>query len=93
MSHHIPRPSRWSGTIAVLALVASAGAASAQTYSADQQRLCTSDAMRLCSSEIPDVERVTVCMRRQKTSLSDGCRSVFEKPVVSSISSRTRQQD
>jgi hypothetical protein len=46
-------------------------------YSPEQQQLCTGDAMRLCGSEIPDVERVTACMIRQKSQLSDGCRSVF----------------
>jgi hypothetical protein len=39
------------------------------------------DAMRLCASEIPDVERITACMRRQRANLSDGCRSVFGKPA------------
>src|SRR3954464_14700127 len=46
-------------------------------YSAEQEQLCTGDAMRLCGSEIPDVERVTACMIRQRASLSDGCKSVF----------------
>jgi hypothetical protein len=46
-------------------------------YTPEQQQLCTGDAMRLCGSEIPDVDRVTACMIRQKAQLSDGCRSVF----------------
>ena len=41
----------------------------------DQRRLCTGDVFRLCSSEIPDVGRITACMRRQRASLSQGCRS------------------
>jgi hypothetical protein len=28
-------------------------------------------------SEIPDVDRVTACMIRQRASLSDGCKAVF----------------
>jgi hypothetical protein len=35
--------------------------------------MCTGDAMRLCSSEIPDVERVTACMVQKRAQLSDGC--------------------
>ena len=35
------------------------------------------DAMRLCSSEIPDVERVTACMVQKRAQLSDGCKAVF----------------
>ena len=49
-------------------------------YTAEQQRLCSSDAFRLCSSVIPNVDRVTICMRKHKASLSDGCKTVFDKP-------------
>ena len=51
----------------------------ASAYTQEQQQLCTSDAMRLCSSEIPDVDRVTACMIAKQSQLSDGCRSVFRK--------------
>src|SRR5205809_7429239 len=54
----------------------------------DQRRLCTGDVFRLCSSEIPDAARITACMRRQRASLSQGCRSVFVKPVEHSASSK-----
>ena len=50
-----------------------------QAYTPEQEQMCTGDAMRLCSSEIPDVERVTACMIRQRASLSDGCKAVFQK--------------
>jgi hypothetical protein len=50
----------------------------------EQQRLCSSDAFRLCSSEIPDVDRVTICMRKHKASLSDGCKAVFDRPEPTS---------
>ena len=39
---------------------------------------CTGDAMRLCSSEIPDVDRVTACMVQKRAQLSDGCKAVFQ---------------
>ena len=48
-------------------------------YTPEQQQLCTGDAMRLCSSEIPDVDRVTACMIAKRSQLSDGCKSVFRK--------------
>src|SRR5712671_7886381 len=54
----------------------------------DQRRLCTGDVFRLCSSEIPDVGRIIACMHRQKASLSQGCRSVFGKPVEQSASAK-----
>lgn len=66
----------------VVILMASAGAAQAQTYTADQQALCTGDAMRLCSSAIPDVVRITACMMRSRAQLSPGCAQFF-RPVRS----------
>ena len=52
-----------------------------QAYTAEQEQLCTGDAMRLCSSEIPDVGRVTACMIQKKPQLSEGCKSVFHAPT------------
>lgn len=49
----------------------------AQAYTAEQEQACTNDAFRLCSSEIPDVERVTACMTRNKAQLSPLCRAQF----------------
>lgn len=54
----------------------------------DQRRLCTGDVLRLCASEIPSVERITLCMRKQRASLSEGCRRVFGKPAEQSASAR-----
>lgn len=49
----------------------------ARAYTAEQQQACSGDAFRLCSAEIPDVDRVTVCMIRNKSLLSSGCRVFF----------------
>lgn len=54
----------------------------------DQRRLCTSDVLRLCLSEIPDRGRITACMHRQRASLSEGCRKVFGKPSDQSASAK-----
>ncbi|GLH78846.1 hypothetical protein SSBR45G_37550 [Bradyrhizobium sp. SSBR45G] len=51
--------------------------AAARAYTAEQEQACTSDAFRLCSSEIPDVDRVTACMVRRKAELSPPCRAQF----------------
>ena len=51
--------------------------AAAQGYSQEQQQLCSGDAFRLCGPDIPDVDRVTACMVRQRAQLSPGCQSVF----------------
>ena len=50
----------------------------ANAYTPEQEQMCTGDAMRLSSSEIPDVERVTACMVQKRAQLSDGCKAVFQ---------------
>jgi hypothetical protein len=69
-----------SASVAMVGLAMLSQASHAFTR-ADQQRLCMGDAMRLCSSEIPDVERIKACMHRQRANLSEGCRSVFGRPT------------
>jgi hypothetical protein len=63
--------------IATTVALAALGTA-AQAYTAEQQQICTGDAMRLCASEIPDVERVTACMVQKRAQLSDGRKAVFQ---------------
>ncbi len=46
-------------------------------YTPEQEQACTNDAFRLCSAEIPDVDRVKACMARNKSQLSPGCRAQF----------------
>src|SRR5215472_10239321 len=38
---------------------------------------CTPDVWRLCSGQIPDVDRIVACLRQNTLQLSDGCRAVF----------------
>jgi hypothetical protein len=35
--------------------------------------------MRLCSHEIPNVQRITACMVRNRAHVSPGCRAVMER--------------
>ena len=44
----------------------------------EQQMACTPDVWRLCSDQIPDVSRITACLRQNTPQLSNGCRAVFE---------------
>ena len=60
---------------AALSIVAFSTPAAA--YTQEQQQACTGDAMALCGPEIPDVDRVTACMIRNKARLSPGCRAHF----------------
>jgi hypothetical protein len=65
-----------------LAMTLSASLLSTAThaYTPEQQQACSGDAFRLCGPEIPDVDRVTVCMIRNRSQLSPGCRVYFRAP-------------
>jgi hypothetical protein len=45
--------------------------------SAEAQQACTPDAMRLCGDAIPDVAKVTACMKAKYAQLSEPCRVVM----------------
>lgn len=55
-------------------------AASAQEYrgTMEQQMACTPDVWRLCSDQIPDVNRIVACLQQNRPQLSVGCRAVFQ---------------
>jgi hypothetical protein len=59
------------------ALSVLAGSGGARAYTPEEQAACSDDAFRLCSADIPDVDRVTVCMVKHKAELSPGCRVYF----------------
>ena len=75
------------------ALIATAlllgGLSAANAYTAEEQQACTNDAFRLCSSAIPDVDRVTACMVQHKAELSPGCRTQFGPPPKPPRTART----
>ncbi|MHC2105320.1 MULTISPECIES: hypothetical protein [unclassified Methylobacterium] len=66
-----------SATFALLALIA--GAAPALAQSRADRAACTPDVMRLCAAQIPNVAAITVCLRQQRPNLSAGCRTVMDQ--------------
>jgi hypothetical protein len=56
------------------------GAAFAEEYRGTMEQLmaCTPDVWRLCSDQIPDVNRITACLQQNTPQLSSGCRAVFQ---------------
>jgi hypothetical protein len=54
--------------------------ASSQEYKGtwEQQAACTPDVFRLCSEQIPDVNRIVICLRQNTPQLSGACRAVFD---------------
>ena len=68
--------------ILILAFAAAASALSSSAsfaFSAEAQQMCTGDAFRLCSSDIPNIPAITACMVKHRTELSRGCRTVMDR--------------
>ncbi|MEH2530711.1 hypothetical protein V1277_002915 [Bradyrhizobium sp. AZCC 1588] len=69
----------------VLALTTSFAAASSTesfAFTSEQQQMCTGDAFRLCSSEIPNIPKITACMIKHRADLSAGCRTVMDRDLA-----------
>jgi len=60
-------------------------------FSSEAQQMCSGDAMRLCSSEIPDIPRITACMVRNKSQVSPGCRTVMDREHAAAAAARKRE--
>lgn len=50
-------------------------------FSSEAQQMCTGDAFRLCSSEIPNIPAITACMIKRRSELTSGCRAVLDREV------------
>ena len=80
---------RNAGLIVAFAISISAlTSTSSFAFSAEAQQMCTSDAFRLCSSEIPNISKITACMMKQRSSLSAGCRTVMDRDLAAQKSSK-----
>jgi len=68
-------------TVCISCCIAVQTPASSEEYrgTMGQQMACTPDVWRLCSSQVPDVDRIVACLRRNTPELSRGCRAVFEQ--------------
>lgn len=61
-------------------------------FSAEAQQQCTGDAFRLCSSEIPNIPKITACMMKHRADLSTGCRSVMDRDLAAQKSGKLAAQ-
>jgi hypothetical protein len=72
-----------AASAAILGLVWAVGfapAPAAAQGTPEQQQACTPDVMRLCSAFVPDVPKITVCMKRNWASVSPACRTALHPP-------------
>ena len=58
-------------------------------YTPEQEAMCSGDAMRLCGEYIPNVERITACMQEKYSSLSEGCKALFDPPTPPATTAAT----
>jgi hypothetical protein len=75
-----------------LALVLVAPAAFAQG-TPEQRAACTPDVLRLCSADIPDVGRITVCLKRERARVGSACRQALGGLDVTTTGSLAKRQD
>ncbi len=79
-------------TILALTIATTLGAMTSTqsfAYSAEAQSQCTNDAFRLCSSEIPNISKITACMFKHRSELSQGCRSVMDRDLAAQKSGKS----
>jgi hypothetical protein len=74
---------RQAGLVLAFAVSFSALASTSSfAFSAEEQQMCTSDAFRLCSSDIPNIPAITACMVKHRAQLSTGCRTVMDRDLA-----------
>jgi hypothetical protein len=77
-----------SARAAVIALALAAGVTAGLAAGTEAQRqACTGDVFRLCSSDIPNVDRIVACLKRERTKLSPACQAVFGSETASATRS------
>ena len=89
MTASFTRTIRQAGLVLGFAVSFSAMAStSGFAFSSEARQMCTGDAFRLCSSEIPNISAITACMYKNKAQLSTGCRTVMDRDLAAQRSSK-----
>jgi hypothetical protein len=83
MTASLTKTIRRAGLMLAFAVSVSAlSSTSSFAFSAEAQQMCTGDAFRLCSSEIPNIPAITACMVKHRADLSAGCRGVMDREAA-----------
>lgn len=83
MTACLTRTIRQAGfALAVAVSFSALSATSSFAFTAEAQQMCTGDAFRLCSSEIPNIPKITACMIKHRSDLSSGCRTVMDQDLA-----------
>ena len=78
--------------LSLVAFAATLSSTSGFAFSSEAREMCTGDAFRLCSSEIPNISKITACMFKNKNQLSAGCRTVMDREQAASKSNKVAAQ-
>jgi hypothetical protein len=73
---------RQVGLVMAMAVSLSTLSGPSFAYTAEAQQMCTGDAFKFCSSEIPNIPAITACMYKHRAQLSVGCRAVMDKDLA-----------
>ena len=76
---------RQAGLMLAIAFTVSAvssSPSSAFSVTPEGKALCTGDAYRLCSAEIPNLSKITSCMLAKKAQLSAPCRAYIDRQIA-----------
>jgi predicted peroxiredoxin len=76
------RPIKIAALFALATAATALSASPSLAFSQEAQQMCTGDAMRLCGHEVPNVQRITACMVKNKAQLSPGCRAVMDREAA-----------
>ena len=76
---------RTSGLVILALALATFSTSSFAIGTAAQRAACTPDALRLCSSEIPNIPRIVACLRQNKPNLSKPCQAAMNSPLANSF--------
>jgi hypothetical protein len=82
MTASLTKAIRQAGLVLAFAVSFSALSTQSFAFSSEAQSMCTGDAFRLCSSDIPNVSAITACMMKKRASLSSGCRTVMDRDLA-----------
>lgn len=83
MTASFTRTLRQAGLVLAFALsLSTLSATDSFAFSAEARAMCTGDAFRFCSADIPNIPKITACMIKHRAQLSAGCRRVVNRGIA-----------
>ena len=74
-----------SGSVVLALALVTFSTSSFAIGTAEQRAACTPDALRLCSSEIPNIPRIVACLKQNRSNLSKPCQAAMHSPLANSF--------